>query len=120
MDLYDMRQNSRISEVQTRARESSAKAGNALELSRTLQRRVDKLALICEAMWEMIRERTDLTEDDLAAKVEEIDLRDGKLDGKVEAKPIPCPKCNRRSPSRFERCLYCGQPMEPDSIFRTV
>ena len=48
-------------------------ASTLLELQVTLER----LSLTCRAMWELLRERTDVSEDELIAKVHELDLRDG-------------------------------------------
>ena len=52
---------------------------------------------------------------DAVLKVElatEIDLRDGKADGKITAHPLRCPSCDRVSSSRHAKCLYCGQEFE--------
>ena len=43
-----------------------------------IEDRLDKLLLVTRAMWELIRDQTSLTEEDLLAKVREIDLRDGR------------------------------------------
>ena len=47
------------------ARRGESKAAKAEWDVRTLTDRLDKLSLICLAMWELIREKTDLTEEDL-------------------------------------------------------
>ena len=47
------------------------------------QTTIDTLALSCAAMWELLSEKLGVTEQELLAKIEEIDLRDGKLDGKI-------------------------------------
>jgi ribosomal protein S27AE len=73
-----------------------------------LEERLDKLQLVCMAMWEVIKEKTDMTEVDLMTKVQEIDLRDGVVDGKVTRTVKDCPQCNRRMSPRHKRCLYCG------------
>ncbi|MDP7637385.1 MAG: hypothetical protein QF577_07540, partial [Phycisphaerae bacterium] len=67
------------------------------------------LTLICMALWSLLRERTDLAEDDLMERVKQIDLSDGRSDGKVRRKPIVrCPRCNRVMSQKHSRCLYCG------------
>lgn len=73
-----------------------------------LEDRVDKLLLVCSALWELLRDRTELTEDDLLAKVEEVDLRDGRADGKISKTVKKCPKCGRTMSPRHKQCLYCG------------
>jgi ribosomal protein L32 len=85
------------------------------------QGRIDRLVLICRAMWELLQERTDLTDADLAAKVREIDQRDGQTDGKLKApKTAACPSCGRPMALRNVKCLYCGAERPPGSPFESV
>src|SRR4051794_36920434 len=70
--------------------------------------RVDQLLIVCAAMWELLRERSGLTENDLVNKVAEIDARDGTADGRITPKPRNCPKCHRVIFPKHRRCLYCG------------
>ena len=46
--------------------------------------------------------------------VNDIDLSDGKLDGKVRKTAVSCPKCGRTIARRFQKCIYCGQPVLHD------
>lgn len=73
-----------------------------------LNARLDKLTLINMAIWSLLQEVSDLTEDDLEERIKQIDLSDGSLDGKVRAKAQQCPQCNRVMSNRHSRCLYCG------------
>lgn len=73
-----------------------------------LQAQIDKLQLICMAMWSILKEKTQTTEEDLLKRIETIDLSDGKLDGKVRVQITRCPQCNRVLSARHNRCLYCG------------
>lgn len=74
---------------------------------RLLRARVESLMLANVAMWELIAPRAKLTVEQLSAKMEEIDLRDGIKDGKITP-PQVCGKCGRRLSARHRRCLYCG------------
>jgi hypothetical protein len=49
---------------------------------RDLEHRVDKLELVCESLWEIIKEEKSLTETDLIERMSQVDLKDGKFDGK--------------------------------------
>jgi len=49
-----------------------------------LRQAVDKLSLITRALWEIIAKSQGLSDEDLVNKVNEIDLRDGALDGKMK------------------------------------
>lgn len=75
-----------------------------------LESRVDKLELIVEALWEILKTKTDLKEADLMELMADIDLKDGKFDGKKKkATAIRCAKCNRVNSRRHPKCLYCGE-----------
>ncbi|MCA3006104.1 MAG: hypothetical protein IOD15_12205 [Phycisphaerales bacterium] len=73
-----------------------------------LEQRVDRLTLLNAALWELLRDRAKLTEADLVNKVQEIDLRDGRSDGRIRSTPKVCDACGRTISSRHQRCLYCG------------
>ncbi len=73
-----------------------------------LRDQVERALLFNQAMWELISEKLNLTDKDLEAKAQEVDLRDGKADGKMSDHPLRCPNCGRVSNSRHRKCLYCG------------
>lgn len=84
---------------------------------RNLQERVEKLTLACAALWELLKERTEFSEDDLLAAIAALDLRDGKKDGKMTPTLKACPKCNRPMSPKHHRCLYCGAEDSGHSAF---
>ena len=84
---------------------------------RYAQERVDKLLLVCTALWELLKERTDLTEEDLLEKVVQIDAQDGEVDGEVTRRPRPCVKCGRPMSPSHSRCLYCGAVVAGQGAF---
>lgn len=73
-----------------------------------LEAKIDGLALISQALWEIVQEKTDATTLEIEQKIKEIDLRDGREDGKITGKTSPCPKCKRPAHSRQGACMYCG------------
>ena len=72
-----------------------------------LAERVDQLALATQALWELAAERLHISDAELTAKIEEVDLRDGKADGRIRA-GLACTACNRR----HRHCLYCGADLD--------
>ena len=50
---------------------------------KSLEERVDHLSMTNRALWEIVAEEHGYDEDKFSAKVAEIDLRDGRLDGKL-------------------------------------
>ncbi|NLK42199.1 MAG: hypothetical protein GX298_09130 [Planctomycetes bacterium] len=101
--------------------EQAARAANRAERTERSVKRVEenlsKTLLICEALWELLSERTGLMLDDLHNKLYEIDMRDGSLDGKNQRKAIECSNCKRMVGPHHSVCFYCGQVID-DSVFR--
>ncbi len=81
-----------------------------------LEATVAKVLMINEALWEIVRDKFNMTDDDLHAKLYEVDMRDGQADGKNQRRATKCPNCDHMVSSRHPACLYCGQVMD-SSIF---
>ena len=84
-----------------------------------LQLDVEKLLMITEVLWTVLKEKHGYSDEDLISRIHEIDMRDGKLDGKVAKQgPLLCPKCNRTLIGKRPICLYCGMPIALDPFER--
>lgn len=73
-----------------------------------LAHQVERLSLMNQALWELLRERLGLTDADIERKANEVDLRDGVQDGRMTTTALKCPKCERISSSKHWKCMYCG------------
>jgi hypothetical protein len=106
--FWEFRQDGRINAAEGAA----ARAGNRVaQMNERLSRaelQAEKAVLVMEAMWQLLRESAGVTDAQLQAKVRELDLADGKLDGKVSRPPAVCPDCKRTTSRRNRRCIYCG------------
>lgn len=81
----------------------------------------DRLQLICQAMWELLRGPHGLTDEQLVERVREIDLRDGQLDGKVTPTEVArCSSCQRVVNRRHRICIYCGAHNSHSAAFETI
>ena len=85
-----------------------------------LEDRLDRLSLICMAMWTLIQSETNLTEEDLLQRVSEIDLMDGVADGRITRQVTRCGRCDRPMSSRHTRCIYCGSEPLVATAFDTI
>lgn len=98
--------------------QEAAKASGEARRARTdfqeMEARLDKIILACEAMWSLMREKLELNDVQLVERINDIDLSDGKLDGKVRKTAVQCPNCHRNIGPRFAKCMYCGQPIVHD------
>jgi hypothetical protein len=101
-----------------KARESARDALDHTLL--TLAQQVERLTLVCEAMWSLIQQRTDLSERDLSQRVKDLDLEDGVRDGKHSKPPVDCPDCGNMVCRKFNRCLFCGYTLPEESVFDTI
>jgi hypothetical protein len=80
---------------------------------------IERLLMITEAFWTLLKEQHGYTDADLAKLIAEIDIRDGRLDGRVAASPpSPCPYCGHTLTRKRPFCIYCGQPVAPDPFER--
>jgi len=78
-----------------------------------LRRDVERLFLINEALWRIVRGRLNCTDPELAELIYEIDLEDGHLNGRKGSTPArKCPECGRALVKQRWTCFYCGKPVE--------
>jgi len=123
MDLFDLYQHGRINSVAATAHQAAHDAKEAKHLVqqvRELEARIDKLSMINMALWEIIKEETQKQDEDLFTMVQDIDLRDGRLNGKVNKQINKCHKCGRTMSKRHQRCLYCGSPALDPDVFESI
>ncbi|MCL2646932.1 MAG: hypothetical protein FWD61_07985 [Phycisphaerales bacterium] len=100
-----------------RAASEAAAAGRS---AREVEDRLERLTLICRAMWELLREKGIAVEEELIAKMAIIDAADGVADGKQTEQIHKCPKCGRTLQRRATKCLYCNAEYMPTSVFETI
>jgi hypothetical protein len=110
--IWDIHQDGRINSAQSEAREAGDKADAVVSEFARMQRRLDRLSLGCQAMWELMRDRGWVTEEELRAKILEVDLRDGTTDGRMSTQITDCPKCGAKTNSKRSTCVMCGAPLE--------
>jgi hypothetical protein len=77
-----------------------------------LKNDVERLLLISEALWNIVRTKCELPEDELAREIHRLDLEDGQAD--LRKRPTPprtCPKCGRVVTKKRAACTFCGAPL---------
>jgi hypothetical protein len=109
--IWDLYQSHQISELGNRIGDVQASRTQdhvARDAASRLEEKVDKLALISCAMFELMQESSGISEEQLRKKIVEVDLRDGQADNRMTARAKKCPKCEAMISPKFGRCLFCG------------
>lgn len=94
------------------AAEAGAAARRSERQAEGLEERFERSMLTLEAMWTLLRDKLGLTDEDLCNRMTDLDLSDGRLDGKHRHEPRSCPNCGKAIGPRFSKCIYCGQLVE--------
>lgn len=106
--LWNLHQQQRIGEL-SKELSSGDRSGQRAERDvRRLEERIETMHLVMMSMWAIMQQKLGVTDEDLADMVRELDLRDGKLDGKMAPRVAKCAACGRVMSERHARCMYCG------------
>lgn len=98
------------------ARSNTSFAPAVSSESDKLSDRLDRMALVIEAMWSLLEEN-GYSPDDLAARIEEMDVADGVRDGRVQKPPVRCRACEAMMSADSPACQICGEPnTDPDVL----
>jgi len=105
-------QMTRSNRAQAAGARASRMASEVRAQNESMEYDIEKLFMITEAMWEILKYQHGYTDEQLVQMIQDIDLRDGKLNGKVAspAERPECAQCGRTIIRRQARCLYCGAP----------
>ena len=86
---------------------AAATPASAIDAWADLDARVDRLLLVIEAMWSMLKDQ-GLTDEQLAARIAEFDKSDGAADGRRVAPTVTCRSCASKVMGGLPRCQICG------------
>lgn len=73
---------------------------------------VDRLLLITEALWTLMKQQHGYTDDALVGLIQNIEKQ--KIAANANASkdpPIDCPVCGRTNTATRAFCMYCGKPL---------
>src|SRR5690606_1626327 len=73
--------------------------------------RIDRMLLVVDALWSMLKEK-GYTDEDLAARIRAIDSEDGTVDGARKPLPRRCTKCDSMVEPGRGSCAFCGAAMD--------
>jgi hypothetical protein len=98
------------------AAEAKSKASGVASELQNMRRELERSALAWEALWTLMRDKLGVTQEELQARIDEIDLSDGELDGRVRRAVVPCPNCERPVNRRLRKCMYCQAPVPREGL----
>jgi hypothetical protein len=117
--IWDLYQSHRIGQLDSRISDVQASRTQdhvARDAAYGLEEKVDRLALICCALFELVQDSSGVSEEQLRKKIAEIDLRDGEQDNRITPRAKKCPKCDAMMSPKFRRCLFCGYKDESSEV----
>lgn len=85
-------------------RETQTGTDDNSERIRKLEDKLANLSLITEALWTLLNKRTKLTNEDLAASIQDV-IAARKTYEEIK---LTCVKCNMKNSIHQKKCIYCG------------
>jgi hypothetical protein len=117
--MWDLLQHFQIESVREEAQDAAWAARSQNSRIEAVEAQIERLTLASQAMWELLRDHSGLTEGQLYSKILEIDGRDGSVDGSIPTEVIACPHCGKNTNTNKLRCVYCRKPVKPKHQFKT-
>lgn len=111
--MWDIFQEIRLNDLRAQQGDTKSSLNSTAGDVDDLHRHVRKLALVSQALYELLKESTGITDEDLRRRIELIDKRDGAADGKLDAAPLKCPKCGGAVTAGGLSCKTCGAMAAP-------
>ncbi|MDJ0791616.1 MAG: hypothetical protein QNJ71_06940 [Acidimicrobiia bacterium] len=100
---------------------AAASGGPSIEDVLDITDRIDRLALVVEAMWSML-EDAGYSAEDLRQRIAALDEADGTPDGRRTPQTVQCRTCGARVAPGLPACQFCGTeiPGATDDPFTSV
>jgi hypothetical protein len=106
-----------LADARVRAVGAESEARNARRKAESAEIAVARLELVARTLYELGLKRNLWTREEFLALMEEIDARDGRVDGQLKATaPRECPACGKRNGRRVNSCIYCGQDLPSHNL----
>ncbi|WP_221029180.1 hypothetical protein [Actomonas aquatica] len=107
--LWDLGQEGRIRGAEKQAARAENKTIDLASGAGSVQRRLDVMTLANQALFEILRDRLGISEEEVLYRMAEIDARDGKKDGKIAPRVVSCRRCGRKVSTARQHCMYCAE-----------
>lgn len=115
--MWDLFQEIQLNDLRKRQTDVEGAARGVRFEGESVERRVAKLELVCQGLYELLRDKGGVTDEDLRRKIREIDARDGASDQRMSPRPVKCPKCGGMTTAGALSCPQCGATIAPKYPF---
>lgn len=103
-DLGNVGMHDLDAETRTLLRETHTETDDNSNRIRKLEDKLANLSVVTEALWSLLNKRTKLTNEDLAASIQEV-VQTRKI---REETKLTCIKCKMQNSINHKKCMYCG------------
>lgn len=91
------------------AMDADAKAQRAHTEIAFLAQDVERLFMVTEALWQILKKEHGYDDEELRRRITAIDQRKSPpAHAGAKQEPLPCPKCGHTLSRRHARCIFCG------------
>ncbi len=109
--FQDLRMRHATEEIVPGAVRTSELGVSVGRLETALTAHVDRLTLVCQAIWTLVEESTGLTGEDLESRIQELVAADEEFLAQIEDARQTCPRCKAAIPANMTKCQFCGQEL---------
>jgi hypothetical protein len=95
-------------EIEKRVSQSGGELTELTAAFKQLQARIDRHALVIQALKDMLLSRGEFSEDEFLDRLESAAA--AKADGKT------CRQCGKAMSAKHKRCIYCGEERPPELL----
>ena len=122
IDIFDVYQQGKITELGSLQADTDRRVTNTGDKLRELEQRYERMSLVTNALWQLLKEHTGLSDADLKKYIEKVDLADGVRDGKIARNKgaMDCPHCSRRVLTSATVCAWCGEKLASGDPFHAT
>ena len=97
-----------LNEIESKVSQSGGQLMELTAAVKQLQSRVDRHAVVIQALKEMLLARGAFSEDEFLKRLEHAAAQ--KAEGRN------CRKCGKAMSAKHKRCMYCGEERTPDLL----
>ena len=122
IDIFDVYQHGKITGVGALQADTDRRLTNTGDRLRDLEQRYERMALVTNPLWQLLKAHTGLTDSELKKCIEKVDLADGVRDGKMARSKgaVDCPHCSRRVLKSASVCAWCGGKVASGDPFHST